>query len=120
MKTEVKEIKMVWNAADQRFDPPGTGPSRRFLRLEHVPLDWLERASLLPGKALALGLSIWALAIAVKSKTVMVTPSNVERFGIDAAAKSRALTVLAKAGLILVDRRKGRFPIVTLVVSNET
>lgn len=32
-----------------------------------------------------------------------VTPENVEAFGVDASAKSRALTALANAGLITVE-----------------
>lgn len=112
----IQSVELVWNAAERRFDEPGGLSERgRFLQLSHVPIKWLARASRLPGKALAVGLSIWSLALAVKKTTVMVTPSNVEPFGIDTSAKSRALTALANAGLISVDRRRGRFPIVTLM-----
>jgi DNA-binding transcriptional ArsR family regulator len=46
-----------------------------------------------------------------------VTLGNLELapFGIDRAAKSRALTALEDAGLIAVERKVGRLPIVTLL-----
>lgn len=118
----VETVNLYWNASAQRLDEiPATGvrSTDRFLQLSQVPLDWLQMASRLPGKALEVGLAIWALAIAVKTKTVMVTPTSVQGFGVDAGAKSRALSALAKAGLLTVESRKGRFPIVTLVGSDE-
>ncbi len=106
---------LVWSALEKRFDDPHRRVSDdHFLLLGRVPLSWLAKASRLPGKALAVGLSIWSLALAVKSMTVMVTSQHLEPFGIDAPAKSRALTALSKAGLISVERRRGRFPLVTL------
>lgn len=118
----VETVNLRWNGSSQRLEEEGAfgvRSSKRFAQLSHVPLGWLENASRLPGKALAVGLAIWALAIAVKTKTVMVTPVSVEGFGVDAAGKSRALAALAKAGLITLQSRKGRFPLVTLVVADE-
>lgn len=112
----IPTVKLIWNEAEKRFDEPdGHSPGGRFVQLGRVPQAWLETASILPGKALAVGISIWGLAFAVKKATVMVTPDNVKSFGVNASAKSRALTALADAGLIMVERRRGRFPIVTLV-----
>lgn len=115
-------VNLHWNVSAQRLDETPTTFARstdRFLQLSQVPLDWLHAAAQLPGKTLAVGLAIWALAIAVKKKTVMATPDSVKDFGVDAATKSRALAALAKAGLITVESRKGRFPIVTLVIAHE-
>ena len=61
-------------------------------------------------------ISIWVVLIAVKSKSVMVTPTNVAPFGIDGCQKSRALSALARAGLIALERRRGRFPTATLLI----
>lgn len=114
-------VNLHWNASSQRLEEETSRvrSTERFLQLSQAPLDWLEKAAQLPGKALAVGLAIWALAIAVKTKTIMVTPASVQGFGVDAAGKSRALAALAKAGLISMESRRGRFPIVTLLVSNE-
>lgn len=119
----VEVVNLNWNVSTQCLDEAPTTFARsteRFLQLGHVPVDWLQAAAKLPGKALAVGLSIWMLAIAVKNDTVMVTPLSVKAFGVDAAAKSRAVRALARAGLITVESRKGRFPVVTLVVSKST
>lgn len=108
-------VKLVWNAAAERFDEPSDTKSLdRFLQLGQVPEAWWARASKLPGKALAVGMSIWSLALAVKKATVMVTPEITKALDIDAATKSRALTALAQAGLIALERRRGRFPTATL------
>jgi len=116
----IPTVKLVWNDVEQRHEESGTHHSgARFLQLGRIPTTWLEKAANLPGKALAVGISIWSLAIAVKTTTVMVTPDNVKGFGVDASAKARAITALRDAGLITVERRKGRFPIVTLVGANE-
>lgn len=117
----LETVNLRWNVLSQRLEEETAcvRSTERFLQLSQAPLDWLEKAAHLPGKALAVSLAIWALAIAVKQKTVMVTPISVKGFGVDAAAKSRALSALVKAGLLTVERRKGRFPIVTLVVSDE-
>lgn len=116
----VEVVNLHWNASAQRLDEiPATGvrSTEKFLQFSQAPLDWLQMAARLPGKTLAVSLAIWALAIAVKSKTVMVTPASVQGFGVDAPAKSRALAALARAGLVAVESRKGRFPVVTLLVS---
>lgn len=116
----VETETLIWNVVTKNFDEPASQPrSDRFLRLGAVPDAWLAKASQLPGKALAVGLSIWSLAIAVKKSTVMVTPDNLRQYEIDPPAKSRAITALAKAGLIAVERKRGRFPTVTLLVGGE-
>jgi hypothetical protein len=113
----IPTVKLIWNEAQKRFDDPDDRiGGERFVQLGRVPQRWLEEASALPGKALEVGISIWGLALAVKKTTVMVTPDNVKGFGVDASAKTRALTALADAGLIQVKRRRGRFPIATLIV----
>lgn len=116
----IETEKLAWNFEAQRFDPlvSDNGPGL-FIRLGHVPMDWLVTASNLPGKALAVGLAIWALAIAVKKQTIMLTPKAMDAFEIGAAAKSRAITHLVCAELISVERRRGRFPLVTLIVGDE-
>lgn len=85
----------------------------RFLK-GPVPWDWIIRASELPGQALIVGLCLWRLSGAVRNQTVTLGNAELEPFGTDRAAKSRALTVLEDAGLITVERNRGRLPIVTL------
>ncbi len=92
-----------------------SAPVRRFLR-GPVPWDWLVRAAQLPGKALVVGLCLWRLSGAKGKDTVMLANAELKPFGVDRAAKSRALAALEKAGLIAVQHHPGRFPVVTLLV----
>jgi hypothetical protein len=79
-----------------------------------IPLAWLAKAASLPGKALALGLAIWFAKTARKTKVVALTPDLVKRFGVTRKPSYRALDSLETAGLVSVDRKRGRCPRVEL------
>jgi hypothetical protein len=121
----------AWNKAVSRFVPTADrvkvdgvrgGPREaktqrrrgRFLK-GPVPWEWIIRVSELPGKAVIVGLCLWRLSGAIGKATVTLGNSELEPFGIDRAAKSRALTALEDAGLIMVERHRGRLPIVTIL-----
>ena len=129
-RRQVQEQPLVWNKAARQFVPAADrvkvdrvrgGPREaktersrgRFLK-GPVPWGWVIRASELPGKALIVGLCLWRLSGAMGKGTVTLGNSELEPFGIDRAAKSRALTALEDAGLIMVERKRGRLPIVTI------
>ena len=82
----------------------------------NVPWSWITSAGTLPGRALHVGLVIWHLATKRRSNRVKV---NLQRlaadFDIDRSTASRALGRLATAGLVRVERRDGRCPMVTLL-----
>jgi hypothetical protein len=83
-----------------------------------VPLGWLSRAGKLPGKALHLGVALWFAAIRTKGKNpaVVLTDTLAERFGLRArTTRIRALVALKRAGLVTVENRIGKAPIVTIV-----
>jgi hypothetical protein len=88
--------------------------SKRFLK-GPIPWNWVIRASELPGKALVLGLCLWRLKGATRKDTVLLSNTELEPFGIDRAAKSRGLAALEKAGLIKLDRKRGRWANITLL-----
>ncbi len=92
--------------------PPVSGG--RFLK-GPIPWSWIAAAAALPGQALLIGLCLWRLAGALKTKTVSFGNSDLKPLGIDRASKSRALRALEQAGLIKVTRQSGRFPKVTLL-----
>ena len=79
-----------------------------------IPLDWLKRASQLPGRSLHVGLMVWYLAGLKQSSSVSLSNKLTREFGIDRNAKYRALEWLAGAGLITVASGAGRAPSVTL------
>lgn len=87
----------------------------RFLR-GPVPLDWLEQAAKLPGRALHAGVALWFLNGFQQAGTVKARPSVFRDFGLDRHASYRALHQLEKAGLVCLVRKKGAAPLVTLLV----
>jgi hypothetical protein len=110
-----------WNAMDGAFVPVGARidvramgiKSGRFLK-GPIPWHWLERAALLPGKALAVSLCLWRLAGLRDNYTVWLTNDEVATLGVDRFAKSRALRQLENDGLVEVEHRRGRIPLVTI------
>ena len=126
MPVDVKIARRVWNKAKCDFVETGeviTGdvvhlealadklarPRHQYLK-GPLPWPWIAVASKLPGKALLVGLCIWRVAGATKSRTVVLGNADLEPLGIDRAAKSRALAALKGAGLISVTSEPGRFP----------
>jgi hypothetical protein len=81
-----------------------------------IPWKWLVRAHDLPGKALIVGLCLWRLKGATGTNTIPLGNKELEPFGIDRAAKSRAIAELKRAGLIEVERKPGRWSTITLLM----
>jgi hypothetical protein len=96
-----------------RRQVPRASKGEHFLR-GPIPLNWLSAAARLPGKALHAGLAIWLEAGMRNSAVVPLSNVTGQRFGIDRNAKYRALQWLEGAGLITVERKLGRAPIVTI------
>jgi hypothetical protein len=80
-----------------------------------VPLLWLSMAAKCSGKALQLGIALWYLAGLTKSLTVKPTRSTLNLFGLSRWSVSRNLNLLELAGLVTVERRKGKASQVTIV-----
>lgn len=85
-----------------------------------IPMEWIERATPLRGRAWHLACALWfdALCARGKTKSAVVQPSRrtLRRFGICAASTYyRALDALEIAGLVHVEKRPGRRPLVTIL-----
>ena len=83
-----------------------------------IPLSWLGRACRLPGaKVVAVALAVWFLSgLRGTRESLPLTGAALRRFGVDdRSAKYRALKELERAGLIRVDRRQGKNPLVTVL-----
>jgi len=80
-----------------------------------IPGVWLTRAAELSGRTLRVGLALWYLAGVKKSRTVKPTWDTWQRFGLSPDAGRRGLTALESAGLVFVDRHRGRCPKVTIL-----
>jgi DNA-binding MarR family transcriptional regulator len=85
-----------------------------------IPLPWLQTAARLPGKTLHVGLCLWYLAGLTRSTTVRLGTKAVHDMGISRDAKSDALRRLVEAGLVTVEQRPGKVPIVTLLTTSSS
>jgi DNA-binding transcriptional ArsR family regulator len=118
-----------WNPSHLRLDGGGTvwDGTRRGRRASPIqgkfiagPVDvcWVCQASHLGVKALLVGLALWHVRGLRQTNTFIVSNLMMRGWGIKPDAKSRALRALEKAGLIRIERRGKRSPLVTLVVGN--
>ena len=92
---------------------PRASKGQRFLR-GPIPLDWLSAAAALPGRSLHVGVALWLEAGLRNSAVVPLSNLTGRYFGLDRNAKYRGLEWLEQAGLISVERKLGRAPMVTL------
>jgi hypothetical protein len=90
--------------------PPRHAPGEKFLK-GPIPWRWVECASALPGKALAVGLAVWRDAGCRNERTV---PLNLSGLLMPRRTARRALQALEAAGLVSVEHRDGRLSLVTL------
>lgn len=103
-------------------DPiPKHEPGGRFVR-GPIPFDWLGVALALGGKAGNLVFAIWWLAGVERSNPIRMTARVLRDFHISPRAARRLLVDFERAGLVALDRRRGRGPLVTILAlrSNET
>lgn len=101
---------------DQKASSFVSSPADRIKFLKGpVPWSWIKAAARLPGSALTVGLTLWRLSGATKSKTVHLANSETEVLGVGRSANSRALLALEQAGLVIVERRPGCLPKATIL-----
>lgn len=98
---------------DQPVRSPKRSQQQKFLK-GPIPLPWLSKAADLPGKALALGLTLWYLWGLNRGKPFKLTGSALGSFKVGRKAAYKGLELLEQAGLIDVQRRTGARPIVTI------
>ena len=90
-----------------------------------LPLKWFQRASNISRTAGVLALIIWRIAYQKKlwginsqrktSGPIKVTNQNCMKWGICGNAKNIALKKMEKSGLIRLDTKRGRSPIVQII-----
>ncbi len=80
-----------------------------------IPLDWLQVAGCLSGKALHVGVVLRYLSGVEGSSEVKFSYSLAEKFGVKRHAAYRALKALEQRGLIKIRRGNGKSPRVQLL-----
>ena len=102
--------------------PKSGSPPRRvqgyFLK-GPIPMDWLQRAAMLSGKALHLGVALWFRAGLVGSMTLKLANADLAGLGVARDAKYEGLQRLRAAGLIAIEQQPGRAPTVTLLLGGK-
>jgi len=94
--------------------PPRHRQGEKFLK-GPIPWEWLTEAAKQPGKAFQVGIALWFLAGIKGSRTVALSGSVLEDFGVNRYAAYRGLKVLEDAGLVSAKRHPGRNPLVTIL-----
>ena len=90
-----------------------------------IPLKWFQKASTISRTAGVVGLIIWRIAYQRKlwghdsqrrtSGHIKVTNQNCMKWGVCGNSKNTALRLMEKAGLIRLDLKRGRSPLVQIV-----
>jgi DNA-binding MarR family transcriptional regulator len=94
---------------------PRHQPGEKFLK-GPIPMNWLNRAAGLPGKALHVGIALWHLAGLTRHvSTVSLSATVLRDMGISRTTGYRALAALEEAGLVRVERQPGRLSRVTIL-----
>ena len=76
----------------------------------------MKRDAFLPVVGVIVLIALWYVAGLTRSPSVPLSNIAGDKFGLDRNAKYRALTWLEGAGLVRVERKLGRAPVVTIVV----
>ena len=90
-----------------------------------LPLKWFQKASTISRTAGVVGLIIWRIAYQSKlwgydsqrrtSGHIKVTNQNCMKWGVCGNSKNTALRLMEEAGLIRLDLKRGRSPIVKII-----
>ncbi len=89
------------------------------------PLKWFQRASTISRTAAVVGMIIWRIAYQTKlwgydsqrrtSGSIKVTNQTCKKWGVCGNSKNTALRLMEKAGLIRLELKRGRSPVVQII-----
>ena len=90
-----------------------------------LPLKWFQKASTISRTAAVVGIVIWRIAYQSKlwghdsqrrtSKSLKVTNQTCMKWGVCGNSKNTALRLMEKAGLIRLELKRGRSPVVQII-----
>ena len=112
------ETRAVKKKVANRRPIPKHEQGTRFVR-GPVPYEWLRVALSHDGKAGNLAWAIWWLAGVERSNPIRLTRRVLCNFNISTRAARRLLFAFERSGLVEVDRKRGRGPIVTLLTPKQ-
>ena len=112
---DVVRLRIAPRLKRSRCDVPARANLSQGFVKGPIPLPWLEIAARLPGKSIHAGIALWYVAGLTRSRLVPLSNIAGLRFGLDRNAKYRALKWLEGAGLVAVERKLGRAPLITIL-----
>jgi hypothetical protein len=96
--------------------PPGSPPFEKFLK-GPVSLPWITSASKISSSALSVGVLLWYWYGLSGAPIIKLTTKKLKEFWISKRTAYRALQRMENAGLVLVDRKYGRAPLVRILMN---
>jgi DNA-binding transcriptional ArsR family regulator len=91
---------------------PFNNPKSDHCQKKEIPI-----LSSLPGKSLEISMVLWFLKGVTRKHTVKLSGKLIRSFGVSRSTLYRGLAKMEDAGLISVQRQKGRSPMVTILIN---
>jgi hypothetical protein len=116
----LKELSLNCSIKPKEHNSAQTGTLPNFYEAEKfftgpIPLRWLMKATKQPGKAFHVAICIWHLARLKGKITIKLSQKMLRGFNVKRNAAYRGLRALEFAGLVNVERNRGRNSIVTII-----
>ncbi len=105
---------ILTDASKARQRKPPSDAKAEFLK-GPVPMSWLREAAKLGGKAVVVGLALWFRHGIEGSGPVKLTRKLLAGLHVSRTTARDCLRKLEAAGLVSVDRARGRCPRVTII-----
>ena len=110
---KAKEFKAEKNA----YPLPELVDGEKYIGAWRIPLSWMQKAARLDkknGKTAIVALAIWTKAIREKSARIELSTVYLKQWGVGIDAKKPALKRLQDAGLILLEERESKSPVIKI------
>lgn len=111
---DIPVTRHVFNKSNSKYSSDNKKTTNHFIK-GPLPFEWIHKAASIPGKSLAVGISLWYLRGLTKSQTFKITAKARKLANCTRQTYNEGLRNLAKSELIILDQQSGRSPIVTLL-----
>ena len=116
----MKETHYLFDKASEKFvlaaelQEEITRKKPNFIR-GPIPVDWILECAAISGKGLRAGLLVWFIRGLKKGGEFSIGSEFVEDFGLTRQTWSRCLKEMEVRGLVMVVRKDGRLPRITIL-----
>ena len=92
-------------------------PKKELFLRGPIPLEWLARASALPGKTLNVAIALWWHHGMANGLPFKLTRRSLKYLSVGRDAAAMALIRLEEAGLLQLERKPGQRPVIAIVLA---